>query len=218
MNNLWLALGLGLLGFIEPCTMGTNLLLVKHLEGQPVAVKRGQMLLYTLTRALFMGLLGLSAAWIGSRFFALQRGLWEGFGGVYLLMGLLYLSGRQGWLIRVLHPTRPDQSTSRRSALIGVLFALNIPACAAPLLLALLGVAATRGAGTTHSDQGFWSLMVFGLALSLPLLMALSWSPAARLLDRFIGLSARAPRWTGWVLLGLGFWSVSFGLLSHTPA
>src|SRR3546814_1366678 len=54
----------------------------------------------------------------------------------------------------------------RGSAGLGLLFGLNIPACAAPLLLALLAGAATTGATLL---SGFVALAVFGLALSLPL-------------------------------------------------
>lgn len=35
METLLLPIGLGLLGFVEPCTMGSNLLLIKHLERRP---------------------------------------------------------------------------------------------------------------------------------------------------------------------------------------
>lgn len=51
-------LGLGLLGFIEPCSIGSSLLFVKAVEGNPPAIKLVQVGVFALTRALFIGLLG----------------------------------------------------------------------------------------------------------------------------------------------------------------
>jgi cytochrome c-type biogenesis protein len=39
------------------------------------------------------------------------------------------------------------------------------------------------------------------------------WQPGRRLLDRLAGLSVRVPIVIGLVLIGLGLWSVYFGLL-----
>lgn len=212
-----LGLGLGLLGFIEPCTLGTNLLLIKHLEGQTGPVKRTQILLFTLTRALWMGLLGLGAALLGAGFLSMQRGLWVGFGSLYLTMGMIYLAGRRQWLTVALGPSLTGATLGRRTALMGILFGLNIPACAIPLLVTLLGINAAASAGGSSLWQGFFSLVVFGLALSAPLILAFSWSPMARLMDRLASLSSRVPRWTGIVLVGLGLWSIGFGLFSASP-
>jgi len=95
---------------------------------------------------------------------------------------------------------------------LGVLFGLNIPACAAPLIFVLLGAAtASTSAGGTLAG-GFVSLGIFGLALSLPLVLVVLFEPAARAFDRLAGLSVRLPKWTGAVFLLLGLWSIYFGL------
>ncbi len=60
--------------------------------------------------------------------------------------------------------------------------------------------------------RGFVSLAVFGLALSLPLALAVLWPPARRALDRAAALSGRAPVIIGLLLIALGLWSVWFGL------
>jgi cytochrome c-type biogenesis protein len=60
--------------------------------------------------------------------------------------------------------------------------------------------------------MGFVSLGLFGLALSAPLALAVFWEPGRRLLDRLAGLSVRVPIVIGLVLIGLGLWSVYFGL------
>lgn len=98
-----------------------------------------------------------------------------------------------------------------------MLFGLNIPACAAPLLLILLGAAAAGGATGTTFLGGFVSLAVFGLALSLPLVLAVLFASARRALDWLAGLSGHMPSWTGLVLIALGLWSIGFGLFVTLP-
>ncbi len=95
---------------------------------------------------------------------------------------------------------------------LGLLFAFNIPACAGPLIFALLGTAAASGAAGGAIFNGFISLGIFGLALSLPLVVAVLFSPARHGLDWLAGLSRRLPFWTGLVLIALGLWSIGFGL------
>ena len=217
METLLLPIGLGLLGFVEPCTMGSNLLLIKHLERRPYRNRLGQMLVYAATRALFMGVLGATAALLGARFFDLQRVLWVGLGAVYLGFGLLYLTGQQGRLMVRLDPLLSRASGARGSAALGLLFGLNVPACAVPLIVVLLGFTASQAAGGEAPVRGFVSLLLFGLALSLPLLLAVLWPPARGALDTVAGLAVRLPRWTGVVLAGLGLWSIGFGLLARLP-
>lgn len=65
---LVLPLGLGLLGFIEPCTVGSSLLFVKYLEGKQPAEKLLETGVFAITRAVFIGALGAMAALIGSAF------------------------------------------------------------------------------------------------------------------------------------------------------
>jgi len=92
------------------------------------------------------------------------------------------------------------------------LFAFNIPVCAAPLIFALLGTAAASGASGGAIINGFISLSIFGFALSLPLVVAVLFTPARRGLDWLAGLSSRIPFWAGIVLIALGLWSIGFGL------
>ena len=99
-----------------------------------------------------------------------------------------------------------------------MLFGLNIPACAAPLILALLGFAAVGGASTADLSGGFVSLALFGLALSLPLVLAVSFAPMRALLDRLAALSRQIPRLTGILLVLLGLWSIWFGLFVSITA
>ncbi|MBI4501673.1 MAG: sulfite exporter TauE/SafE family protein [Gemmatimonadetes bacterium] len=210
--DLWtlfvLPLGLGLLGFIEPCTVGSSLLFVKYLEGKEAAAKLLETSVFTVTRAVFIGALGALAAFIGSAFLDLQRWFWVLLGSAYIVVGAVYLARKHWALMRVLGPKLNRVRTARRAATLGVIFGLNIPACAAPLLAAVFAASL----GTASVAQGFWMMAVFGLALSLPLVAAVFWGWARGWLDRFAGLTQRVPFWTGVVFVLLGTWSVYLGI------
>lgn len=217
-NGALLPIFFGLFGFIEPCSIGSTLLMVKQLEGRPAADKTVQMLMFAATRGLFIGLLGVGAALVGSAFLGFQRVAWFGLGALYVTLGLLYLTGQIGALTRSIGPHLERLRSARGAAALGLVFGLNIPACAAPLLLALLGLAAAGGASTRDLVGGFVTLGLFGLALSLPLVLAVLFAPARRLLDRLAALSRSIPRWTGALLVALGLWSVWFALFVSIDA
>ncbi len=210
INLLLIPVGLGLLGFVEPCSIGSTLLFIKYVEGKDAAAKLSQLGIFMLTRALFIGAMGAGAALFGVLFLDIQKGGWLVLGTAYLALGVLYLLGKGGVLSRTIGPGLERLSGKRGSAALGVLFGLNIPACAAPLIFALLG-AASLGAGA-NAAKGFFTLALFGLALSVPLAAALLSARVRRLLDRFAALSARMPLWAGAVFVALGLWSIYFGL------
>lgn len=217
-STVLLPFGLGLLGFVEPCTIGSSLIFVKHMEGRNAGGKLAEVSLFAITRALFIGLLGVLAVALGAKFLGLQKAAWIVLGAVYVGLGVLYVAGRAGALMVTLGPSLSCLSGLGGSAGLGVLFGLNIPACAAPLLLALFGAAAAGGASGATVATGFVSLALFGLALSLPLIVAVLFAPARLALDWIAGLSRRVPFWTGVVLIVLGLWSVGFGLFAHVKA
>ncbi|MBU2145839.1 MAG: hypothetical protein KKD02_05785 [Alphaproteobacteria bacterium] len=212
-DSIWslllIPLGLGLIGFVEPCSIGSSLLFLKIVEGKPKSTKLLQAVTFTLTRAIFIGLLGVAASFIGAAFFGFQKAGWMILGGLYVALGMFYLTGNAGLFMRTLGPSLRKLSTVRGTAGLGVLFGLNIPACAAPLLAALLGTATL--AGSPNAVQGFVMLGTFGLALSLPLVVALLWAPARRALDRLSSLSGRVPIVIGLLFVFLGAWSIYFG-------
>jgi cytochrome c-type biogenesis protein len=208
----FLPIGLGLLAFIEPCAIGSTLLFIKLVEGKSARVKLAQALGFMLTRGLFVGLLGASAAWIGGTFFALQKAGWFVFGAVYFAIGLMYLTGHVRWLMRSVGPRLSRLGDIQSSVAMGLVFGLNIPACAAPLLVALLA-ATVSGAAPGGVAGGFLSLSLFGIALSLPLVIAVLFAPARRGVDWLAGLSERIPRWTGVLMMILGVSTIWFGLL-----
>ena len=209
----WVALpvGLGLFGFIEPCSIGSSLLFIKSVEGKSAADKIAQIGIFMLIRALLMGALGLAAIGIGASFLGFQKSLWIAFGVIYTVVGIAYLAGKSHSFKVSLGPALSRFSTIKGSAALGTLFAFNIPACAGPLIAVLLGLSAARGAGGAQLIQGFISMALFGLALSLPIAAALFFSRARTALDRLANLSRRMPRWTGAALVLLGLWSIWFG-------
>ncbi len=214
-----LPVGLGLFGFVEPCSIGSTLLFIKLIEGKRAAVKVGQVAMFAFTRAIFIGSLGAAAALIGGVFLGFQKAGWLLLGLAYCAIGILYLTGRIAWLMRSIGPRLAGLGEVRSSAVLGMLFGLNIPACAGPLLLALLAAPAS---GTTAFGVagGFISLALFGLALSLPLVVAVLFERSRRALDWLASLTGRVPRWTGLLLIVLGLWSAWFGLfvtLENSP-
>ncbi|MBA2563891.1 MAG: sulfite exporter TauE/SafE family protein [Gemmatimonadetes bacterium] len=200
-------LGLGVLGFVEPCTVGSSLLFVKYLEGKERSAKMLETAVFTLTRALFIGGLGAVAAFVGSTFLSVQRWFWVLLGTVYVALGVLYVARKHGRFMRTLGPRLGRGRRARSAAVLGVVFGLNIPACATPLLTALM--AANLGAGTI--SRGFLVMAIFGLALSLPLLGVVFWGRARGWLDRLAAFAERAPLVTGAVFILLGAWSIYFG-------
>jgi cytochrome c-type biogenesis protein len=207
-----LPLGLGLLGFVEPCSIGSSLVFIKYIVGQSAAARIAQVGVFALTRALLIGALGALVALIGTIFLSLQKGAWLLLGLLYIAIGALYAFGRAGFLMRSFGPSLSRLVGLRGSIGLGLLFGLNIPACAAPLIFALLGTAALGGRAGGTVVLGFVSLGLFGLALSAPLVLAVLWQRGHRLLDWLAGLSVRVPIVIGLVLIGLGLWSVYFGL------
>lgn len=212
VNAFALPILFGLFGFVEPCSIGSTLVMIKQIEGRTARAKVMQTLVFAGTRTVFIGMLGLLAAMVGSAFLSFQKGAWLGLGVFYVALGALYLSGRAGWLMHAFGPRLQGLRTTRGALILGLLFGLNIPACAAPLILALLGSAAAGGATSASLGTGFVSLALFGFALSLPLVVAVFFAPARAALDRLAALSGRMPRWTGALLVALGAWSIWFGL------
>lgn len=208
LHLLAVSAGLGLLGFVEPCTVGSSLLFVKYLEGRGMTSKVRATVVFALTRGAFLGALGGGAALVGAAALDLQRGFWVLLGLLYAGLGAVFLVGQQGLLMRTVGPALSRAGRDRGAAALGLLFGLNVPACAAPLLAAVL--AATVGAGAALRGAAY--LGIFGLALSLPLLGAVVSERGARWVDRLAGLSRRAPALTGLVFVGLGAWSVWWGL------
>jgi cytochrome c-type biogenesis protein len=171
INLLLVPAALGLLGFIEPCSIGSSLVFIKYLERKEAARKMAETVLFAATRAAFIGVLGVLAVLLGTAFLGLQKGAWILLGAVYLIIGTLYATGRARLLMQSIGPRLSGLSGARSSIGLGVMFGLNIPACAAPLplILAVLFAPARQALDWLAGLSGrmpFWTgvvLMALGL-------------------------------------------------------
>lgn len=204
-----LAFGLGLLGFIEPCTIGAHMLFLGAQRARPMRERLGAAVIFVVARLIVMGGFGGLIVFLGQELIGAQTGFWLIFGLIYLVIGGLMLGGFESRLHRRIRLSPKTWRRASNPILQGVAFGLNIPACAAPILFALIGVATTTGSVLT----GFSLMAVFALALSLPLLPLLAWPALARPLDRLAGWLRPRRAVLGVVFIALGLWSVWFGLL-----
>jgi len=203
-----LPLGLGLLGFVEPCTIGGHLLFLQSQNNRTRAQQLKSVGVFIAVRALVMGLFGALIAWAGARMIGAQTGLWLVFGSLYLLVGLAILTGGAGWFRMRISLSPAGWKRAQNPAVLGLAFGLNIPACAAPILFGLLGMAAITGTALT----GFKMMFVFGLALSAPLLL-IALVPSLSVGLRRLGERLKGKSWMlGGIFVLLGLWSIWFGL------
>src|SRR5260370_4934411 len=105
-----LPLAFGLLGFVEPCSIGSTVIVIKSLEGESGANKLAQVSLFAATRAVFIGLLGMLAVILGAAFLGVQRDAWIALAAIYVLIGLLVI-GRPGGVMPSLAPALPPLTT-----------------------------------------------------------------------------------------------------------
>lgn len=203
-----LPVGLGLLGFIEPCTIGGHLVFLNTQEGRSRRGKIEAVLVFLTARTLVMGLFGAVIASLGALLISVQTGMWLVFGTIYLLVGLAFIAGRAGLVKKRISLAPEAWKAAQNPLVLGLAFGLNIPACAAPILFGLLGLAATTG--TILS--GFIMMSLFGLFLSVPLVVFATVPRLSGVLER-LALRLRNMRWVlGAVFVLLGLWSIWFGL------
>ena len=160
-----LPVGLGLLGFIEPCTIGGHLLFIETQSSRSNREKMDAVLAFIATSSLVSGLVGGIIAFLGQKIIAAQTGIWLVFGIIYLLIGIALLVGRARFVKRGFSLSPTAWKRVQNPLVLGLAFGLNIPACAAPILFGLLALAATTGTVAT----GFAMMFLFGFFLSSPL-------------------------------------------------
>jgi len=199
---------LGLLGFIEPCTIGAHLIFLETQHSRSKAEKIRAVSIFIVTRALMAGVFGAAVTFLGQFAVGLQTNLWLVFGSIYLVMGILFIVGRGGLLKQRINLAPATWKRASNPMLLGIAFGLNIPACAAPIIFGLLGIATTLNSALV----GFLMMMLFGLALSLPLLLFMAVPSLGAQLAR-LGQYLKGKTWIlGIVFTLLGLWSIWFGL------
>ena len=105
INLVLLPVGLGLLGFVEPCSIGSTLVFIKYLEGKDSRTRLSQVVLFAITRAIFIGLLGVLAVVLGSVFFVVQKAAWVLLGALFVVVGLLFVVGKASLLMTTIGPS-----------------------------------------------------------------------------------------------------------------
>lgn len=207
-SSLLLPIGLGLFGFIEPCTIGAHLVFLGSQDGRSRTTQLVAFAVFLVLRVAVMSAFGAAAALLGAALIDVQTGFWLAFGALYVAIGLGSVAGNGRWLRRRVALAPSAWRWAANPAVQGAAFGLSIPACAAPLLFALLGVAA----GGASLPAGVLSMALFAAALTLPLAPLLFWEPLRRPVQRL----AEILRGRGWVLglilIALGLWSIWFGL------
>ena len=203
-----LPIGLGLLGFVEPCTIGGHLLFLETQNQRTPREKISAVALFVVVRALVAGLAGALIAFLGQKLIAAQTGIWLIFGIIYLAIGLAFLAGRAGLIKQRISLAPAAWKKAQNPLVLGLAFGLNIPACAAPILFGLLGLAATTGTIVT----GFIMMFLFGLFLSLPLALFAAIPKLASWLERLGSRMKQMRLVIGLVFVVLGLWSIWFGL------
>ena len=88
-----LAFGLGLLGFIEPCTIGAHLIFVNRQLQNPSEYRLAAVSTFILTRVIVMAGFGGAIVMLGQMLIGVQTGFWLVFGVLYLALGLFMIAG-----------------------------------------------------------------------------------------------------------------------------
>jgi len=205
--DLLTPMGLGLLGFLEPCSLGANAIFLGYI--MPLSGQRriAEALAFTLSRGIFLGLIGAAAGALGGAVLGLQRGYMVALGVAFVLLGAWILAGKSQRIPRL--PTLHLDGLRRlpsRALLLGVIFGLSAPACATPLLAALVAKSLPLGA-----VGGFVTLFVFGVAMSIPLIGLAVWRGWQQGLERLSALRPYLSYLTGGALLLLGFYAIASG-------
>ena len=204
LETLVLPIGLGLLGFIEPCVIGGHLMFIETQKGRSPQARRVAVVSFVLIRAIVTGLFGILVATLGAVLADVQVGLTMVFGVIYLLIGAAFLLGRENVLKQKISMAPKAWQYAQNPVLLGAAFGLNIPACAAPILLGLLGMAATSGVVL----NAFVMMFLFGFFLSVPLAAMIFIPGFSNLLDKAAKNFGKAQILIGLVFVGLGAWSI----------
>jgi cytochrome c-type biogenesis protein len=71
-DSIAIPLTLGLVGFVEPCSLGINIIFLTRVRGFNRAKRISETMISSFARGFFLALAGLSAAFIGSKIITLQ--------------------------------------------------------------------------------------------------------------------------------------------------
>jgi cytochrome c-type biogenesis protein len=189
----------GLVGFVEPCSLGINMIFLNRINGLERAKRISETLVFTIVRGTFLALVGLSAAFIGSKIINIQSSFFLILGGIYILLGALAILNMY-WPIFTHQIDLSRFVKNKGSIALGVVFGLIIPACAISFVLALIGKSILLG----NLVEGFISLFLFGIALSLPLVIISFFDKSNQIIAKIAEKARQIPWLAGMVLIAVG--------------
>ena len=74
-NIIFIPIVFGLIGFFEPCSLGINIVFMHRTGSYKRGKRLKEALLFTLVRGFVLAIMGLSAAFIGSKFIKVQSSI-----------------------------------------------------------------------------------------------------------------------------------------------
>ena len=181
----------GLIGFIEPCSLGINIIFLNRVNQFTRAKRIYETVIFTFVRGFFLA--------IGSRFITIQFSLFIVLGAIYILLGILSI-------VNMYHPIfKTDINLgkfvkNKGAVALGVIFGLIIPACAIAFVIALIGKALVAG----NLFQGFISLFVFGITLSSPLIVISYFKKSNEIVQKIAAKAKSVPWLAGVILIIVG--------------
>lgn len=172
----------GFVGAFTPCALGINALFFGHITGKPRRQRLAEWLLFALSRAAFLTVLGLAFGLLGQLVSGFVRGYQVIFAYGLILLGALFIVSRFRPLPLPyfnLAPAAVGPGGTQRfggTLALGAVTGLDIPACTSPLVLALLAQTVLVG----DYLFGAIALFIFGVGMSLPLLVVGAFEQANR--------------------------------------
>ncbi len=175
VSLLFMPLVFGVVGAFTPCALGINAVFLGRIAGKSKHQRLTEWLLFSLTRAAFLAILGLAFGLLGQLVGDFVRGYQVIISYGLILLGTLFIASRF-WplplpglsLMPAVANLGETHRTSAGGALaLGVVFGLDIPACASPLVLGLLAQTVLVG----NYLFGVIALFIFGVGMSLPVLI-----------------------------------------------
>ena len=206
----------GFVGAFTPCALGINAIFVGHVAGKDRPQRLVDWLLFALARATFLTLLGLAFGLIGQLIGDFVRNFTLFIAYVMILLGAIFIMSRfrplpipgLSLMPAVSNPGGDRRTGSRGALALGAFLGLDIPACTSPLVLALLAQTVLVG----NYLSGAVALFIFGVAMSIPLLLVSSYEGA----NRWVLNAAR--RYGNAFYLGAGGLLMLVGLAQLSPA
>jgi cytochrome c-type biogenesis protein len=199
-NLVLIPLLFGLVGFLEPCSLGINMIFLNRINGFERVKRISETLIFTFVRGTFLALFGVSAAFIGSKMTRIQSSLFLILGGIYIFFGAVAIINKYRTIFKF-EVNLSQYLQNKESLALGVVFGLIIPACAISLILALIGKSLLLG----NLLESFVSLFVFGVALSSPLIVISCFDKSNEIITKILEKAGKLPWLAGAALIIVGF-------------